>query len=110
MKLTWGLKLTQPARIEAKQLEMQLKRTMARIEDAKPRNYQQWLDLIDTEYTKMVETLNEWSQCRQEWLELKRASLIQKWERTEMRARLQELEAELEFQRRQWRLLTQQFA
>lgn len=110
VRLTWGLKRTSPDRIERKQVEMQRKRITARIENARPSNYQQWLDLLDAEYAKTLETLNEWSQCRQQWVELKRASLIEKWQRTEVRARLKELEAELEFQRRQWRLLTRQFA
>ena len=110
LRLTWGLKQTSPDRIERKQVEMQLKRTTARIRDVMPSNSEQWLELIDAEYAKMVEMLNAWSQCRQEWVELKRASLIEKWERTELHARLKELESELDFQRRQWRLLTQQFA
>lgn len=116
LRLTWGLKRTAPEKIERKIVEMQRKRTAERISQARPNNHQQWLDLIDAEYSKMVEVLNAWSHCRQEWLEMKAASLKlkwaskEKWAQNEIRERLARLEAELDFQRRQWRLLTRQFA
>ncbi len=110
MGLTWALKRTAPEKIERRIVEMQRKQTEERIRLSRASNRDQWLDLIDAEYAKMVGVLNAWAQCRQQWLELKKADLKAKWEKTEIHSRLQHLEAELDFQRRQWRLLTQQFA
>ncbi|XOV90300.1 MAG: acyl-CoA desaturase [Pseudomonadota bacterium] len=109
-RLAWQLKTVAPERIEQAVVAMQLKRTTERISRFQPINTQQWLELIETEYEKLISTLNEWAKCRQAALALSRERLIEKWEHTELHDRLQQLEAELEFQRRQWRLLTRQFA
>ena len=47
---------------------------------------------------------------RQEWLEMKRARLMAKWDKTELRGRLKDIEGRLKTQCRQWRQLTQQLA
>jgi len=43
-------------------------------------------------------------------MELKKDSILKKWEETETRQKLKELESALDFQRQQWKMLTQQFA
>lgn len=106
--LTSSLKIAQPDKIERSLAAMQLKRTSERISHFQPINTDQWLALLETEYAKLIETLNEWSQVREEWLAIKLASA--QAHREAIRSRLRELEEELKFQRRQWRLLTQQFA
>ena len=73
-------------------------------------NTEQWIELLDAEYNQLIDMINEWSHCRQEWLQLQKASLREKWQKTELRARLTAIESRLKQQRRQWRLLTQQFA
>lgn len=108
--LTHSLKRVEPEKIERRLVAMQLKRATDRISQFQLPNSQQWHDLLETEYQRFTDTLNEWSVCRQQWFELKRATVMKKWDAHELRARLKTLEAELEFQRRQWRLLTQQFA
>lgn len=110
VRLTSSLKRATPEKIERRLVEMQRKRTTERLYGFHPDTRQQWLDLIESEYAALVETLNAFAQCRQQWLALNKAKLIEKWEKTEVRSRLKELEAELAFQRRQWRLLTRQFA
>lgn len=110
LRLTHSLKRVAPEKIEQCVAAMQLKKATERISHFQPINMQQWLDLLEAEYDKLVATLNEWSDCRQEWMELKRESLQKKWEETELKSQLSELEERLQFQRRQWRLLTQQFA
>jgi stearoyl-CoA desaturase (Delta-9 desaturase) len=113
--LAWALKEVPPEQIEKRLVAMQLKTTMERIRQHQPSNRQQWLDLLDVEYAKLIETLNEWSSCRQAWLQIRRATLQQKWVQTgparnAMLSQLRSLEERLAFQRRQWRLLTRQFA
>lgn len=108
--LAGSLKRVAPEKIEKRVVAMQLKRATHRISNSQPTNTQQWIDLLEAEYEKLIESLNDWSTCRQEWLAVKRDSLRQKWEHTELRAKLRQLEQQLEVQRRQWRLLTQQFA
>lgn len=114
LNLAHSLKRVAPEKIEQSIAAMQLKKTTERISRFQPGNTDQWIDLLEAEYEQLIATLNAWSKCRQDWLELKRASLRKRWQETELRAelqhRLKELEAQLHFQRRQWRLLTQQFA
>jgi len=108
-RLASSLKRAAPEKIERRVAAMQLKHATQRVSQFQPINKQQWIDLLDAEYNKLIDMLNEWSRCRQEWIQMKRASL-KKWKETELRCRLEEIEAQLDFQRRQWRLLTQQFA
>jgi stearoyl-CoA desaturase (delta-9 desaturase) len=113
--LTSSLKIVEPDRIERSLVAMQLKRTSERISHFQPINTDQWLALLNTEYAKLIGMLNEWSECREEWLALRKARFQQQLEtaqaqREAIRGRLRELEEELNFQRRQWRLLTRQFA
>ncbi|MCB1691827.1 MAG: hypothetical protein KDI19_03625, partial [Pseudomonadales bacterium] len=65
---------------------------------------------LEAEYEKLIHSLNEWAQCRQEWFELKKATVLKRFDATELRAKLKSLEAQLDLQRRQWRMLTAQFA
>ena len=89
---------------------MQLKKAKAEISKLKSSNNQLWLEILEAEYDQLVEALNEWSSYRQHWVELKRKTILKKWEETETRHKLKELEAALDIQRQQWKMLTQQFA
>ena len=112
MNLTSSLKRVAPEKIEKSVVAMQKKHAAEKIGRFKSINTQQWIDLLDAEYNQLIEMLNEWSRCRQEWLELKKANFARKWheQEAEFHARLADIEARLDDQRRQWRILTQQFA
>ena len=89
---------------------MQLKKAKAKISKFKSSNHQLWLQILEEEYDQLVEALDEWSSYRQHWIELKRESMLKKWEETETHQKLKELESTLDAQRQQWKMLTQQFA
>ncbi len=89
---------------------MQLQKATARVLQSRPKNKEQWLSLLDTEYEQLVKTLSDWSHCRQQWVELKTQNFKRRWDETEIHRQLMELESALNSQRRQWRMLTQQFA
>lgn len=108
--LTYDLKLIQPEIIEQSIASMQLKKAKEKISKFKSSNNQLWLKILEEEYDQLVEALNEWSSYRQHWIELKRETILKKWEETETRQRLKELESALDVQRQQWKMLTQQFA
>lgn len=110
VKLAGALKQTAPEKIEQRMVAMQKKYATERISYFKPTHTEQWIELLDAEYNQLIEMINEWSHCRQEWLQLKKASLRERWQKTELRGRLNAIESRLKQQRRQWRLLTQQFA
>jgi stearoyl-CoA desaturase (delta-9 desaturase) len=109
-KLTSKLKRVAPEKIEQSLARMQLQKATAKVMQSRPKNKEQWLRLLDTEYEQLVKSLNEWSHCRQQWLELKTQTLKRRWDETELHHQLMELETALNSQRRQWRMLTQQFA
>jgi len=108
--LTSDLKRIAPEIIEQNMARMQLQVARKKINKFKIKNTQLWLEILETEYDQLVEALNEWSTCRQHWMELKKDSILKKWEETETRQKLKELESALDFQRQQWKMLTQQFA
>ena len=108
--LATDLKRIAPEIIEQNMARMQLQVAREKINQFKMKNTQLWLEILETEYDQLVEALNDWSSCRQHWMELKKDSILKKWEETETRQKLKELESALDFQRQQWKMLTQQFA
>ena len=110
VNLATSLKRISPEKIERRVVEMQMKHAAERISHFKPINTDEWIALLETEYNQLIEMLNEWAHCRQQWLEGKKARLMETWQKIELRGQLKEIETRLKLQRRQWRLLTQQFA
>ncbi len=110
LKLASNLKVAAPELVEKSRAAMQLKRATIKLSAFKSSNAEKWLALLDDEYEQLVNKINEWAAIRQQWLDLKKADLKKRWEETELASKLQVLEHELEMQRQQWRLLTQQFA
>jgi len=108
--LTSDLKRIAPEKIEQSMASMQLQRARDKINKFKLNNHQLWLEQLETEYSHLVEALNEWASYRQHWLELKRESLLKKWDETETRQKLRDLETALDFRRQQWKMLTEQLA
>ncbi len=108
-RLAKGLKRTSPEKIEQSVARMQLKKATRCIRDFRRLDAEELLARLEEEYEKLHETLNAWAACRQEWLEVKRADLVRKWEKTEIRLKLRELEASLALQRYRWQMMTAQF-
>lgn len=108
--LTGSLKRVSPVQVETAMAAMQLKQATDRIKRRQLMNTEEWINLLDTEYERLMTTLNEWSAARGEWLTVRTDNLLEKWERTHFRNQLREIESRLHAQRRQWRMLTAQFA
>ena len=96
--------------IESASAAMQFKRATDCIRRGQLINTKEWINLLNTEYDRLLTTLNEWSTARGEWLTVRADNLLEKWERTEFRNQLREIESRLGERRRQWRMLTAQFA
>tara|TARA_R110002072_G_scaffold5527_6_gene35375 strand:- start:3704 stop:4843 length:1140 start_codon:yes stop_codon:yes gene_type:complete len=109
-RLASNLKVAAPELIEKSLAAMQLKNATEKLRRFNTINTEKWLALLDDEYEQLVSKINEWSHLRQHWMDLKRADLRRRWDETELANKLHELETELDIQRQQWRMLTQQFA
>jgi len=109
-RLASNLKIAAPELIEKSLAAMQLKNATKKLRSFNTINTEKWLALLDDEYEQLVTKINEWSHLRQRWMDLKRADLRRRWDETEIANKLHELELELNVQRQQWRMLTQQFA
>jgi stearoyl-CoA desaturase (delta-9 desaturase) len=109
-KLASNLKVAAPELIEKSLSAMQLKKATRKLSSFNGINRDKWVALLDAEYELLVNKINEWAALRQRWLDLKKADLKKRWEETELANKLQELEHELDLQRQQWYMLTQQFA
>jgi len=96
--------------IEQALAQMQLKNASSKVSGFNTVNTEKWLTLLEEEYEQLISSLNEWSVCRNQWIELQKASLVKKLEDNELFHRLKQLEADLDLRRQQWRMLTQQFA
>lgn len=109
IRLTWGLKIAAPEKIEKSVLRMQLKSTSNYVRQLGS-DTEEWLTRLEREYEQLINVLNEWARCRQQWVRLKKNNLLKKWDKTELKMRLREIESRLEEQRERWHLLTQQFS
>ena len=109
IRLTYGLKRAAPERIEQCKAAMQLRYATRSILSLKMADAEALLSTLEVEYEKLLESLNAWASCRQQWLEVKKADIVKKWDETELHLRLRELEASLELQRYRWRMMTAQF-
>ncbi len=113
-KLASNLKVAAPELIEKSRAAMQLKLATQKLAAFNGTNKDKWLALLDDEYELLVTKINEWAALKQRWVDLKKADLKKRWDETELSKELankmQELEQELNLQRQQWHMLTQQFA
>lgn len=110
LKLASNLKVAAPELIEKSLAAMQLKNARQTLLRFNTANAEKWRALLDDEYEQLVSKINEWSQLRQHWVDVRRADLRRRWDETELSNKLYQLEIELNLQRQQWRMLTQQFA
>jgi stearoyl-CoA desaturase (delta-9 desaturase) len=109
-RLASNLKVAAPELIEKSRAAMQLKKATVTLAAFDSTTKDRWLALLDDEYEQLVNKINEWAAIRQQWVDLKKADLKKRWDETELASKLQQLEQELNLQRQQWHMLTQQFA
>lgn len=109
INLTHGLKRTAPEKVEQCIAKMQLKQATDCIRSINKIDADVLLSVLEDEYERLLQSLNAWASCRQEWVELKKANMTRKWNRNELRLKLRELEASFELQRCRWQLMTTQF-
>ena len=109
INLTYGLKRAAPERIEQCTVKMQLRQATNNILSIRKIDTEVLLSNLEEEYEKLLKLLNAWASCRQQWLEVKKADIVRKWDEIELRLKLRELEASLELQRYRWRAMTAQF-
>lgn len=109
-RLASNLKVAAPELIEKSRAAMQLKKATVTLSAFDSSTKDRWLALLDDEYEQLVNKINEWAAIRQQWVDLKKADLKKRWDETELASKLQQLEQELNLQRQQWHMLTQQFA
>lgn len=113
IKLAKGLKRTGQHRIEMSLAKMQLQRATAklkRFDKIESFDREAWLLNLHQEYDALVTTITEWARVKQEWLQIQKNSIREKWENHELKARLDEIENKLAAHRRRWQLLTAQLA
>lgn len=119
LKLTRALKRVDQYKIEISLAKMQLKKAKAGLSQIKgidrigqfgQLDKEELVEMLHKEYDELIHTMSEWAQVKQQWLQLKRDSILEKWEKHELKGKLDELEAKLNAHRRSWQLLTTQFA
>jgi stearoyl-CoA desaturase (Delta-9 desaturase) len=104
------LKTAAPEKIELCRLAMQRKHLVRSVSLLPRIDAEVWRSRIEEEYAQLNACLHEWARLRQQWLALRKGQLQQRWEETELRARMRELEEHLAFHKHQWRFFTAQFA
>jgi len=65
---------------------------------------------VAEEYEAFVKAVAEWSHLREHWIEDTRRAVTQRWDRSNLQARLRELESRLQLQIRRMRILQAQIA
>lgn len=107
--LARSLKKVPPEKIEKSVVRMQLKH--AKKQFVKPGlDTEELIQKLEREYEQLIEVLNQWARYRRQWVELRKQKMLKKWERTEWRKQIREIERKLDIQRQRWYAITQQFA
>ena len=110
-------------KIDRALLDMQFKRAEKKLAtiNKSPAWIQQLRQCLDSEYQQFSQSMNEWNELRQQWYEQKRdifnaathelsEELHQKWQKTSLHNRIQELEYSLKMQRKRISSLTLELA
>lgn len=101
--LTWDLKRVSNFKIQRAAVLMHFKRAEQAAERAI--NNERWKKLIAQEYESFRVTLNAFTELQVKRYEQKRRELADRWEKTAMHTRLQELEYSLHMQKERLRVL-----
>ncbi len=110
--LARNLKRVPNVKIQRAIIEMQFKRAQARLEKLQTArlpaihiDLDQLRTRLAREYEAFRHALAEWARVKEEWYEQQKRSLAQKWEDTNLRTQLREIERRLAEQRKRMRLL-----
>ena len=124
VKLTSNLKRVAPEKIAQKIAYTEFKRAADKVMANRRLDTEELLSRLEEEYGRLTQVINDWAECRQQWVALKRAdfnrtredlsrkgtALAEKWEETDLRLQLKTLEAKLALQRHRFQMLTAEFA
>ncbi len=124
VRLTSNLKRVAPEKIAQKVADTEFRRAADRVMANRRSDAEDLLQRLEDEYTHLTQVINDWAECRQRWIAVKRAdfnrtraditrkgsALAQRWEETDLRLQLKTLEARLELQRHRFQMLTAEFA
>ncbi len=117
--LTTNLNRVPRFKIRKASLEMKFKHAEQRL--ALSSNADDWRRYLENEYQQFLDSLNEWSQLRQQWYEQKREQfnqashglsleLQQGWQKAALRSRFKELEYALKMQTKRLDCMALQFS
>ena len=100
--------------IRRSQLAMQFKRTERALEKRKGRFGDEQLEAararLAEEYAVFRKALDEWAKVREEWVNDRKQRLLQKWEETGFRLRLEQIEQGLRMQHRRLQAMKKAYA
>lgn len=94
--LTSNLRTVPDFKIRRAMVKMQFKRAQEKL--AKAENSEKWTELLEKEYEKYHQMLNEWAEAQSEKLDETRKQLKEKWEHNTIRQHYHELEEQLKEQ------------
>jgi stearoyl-CoA desaturase (delta-9 desaturase) len=114
--LARNLKRVPSVQIQRAQLAMQFKRVEAALERRRRRGgagdeqIERLKARVAVEYAAFRKALDEWSKVREEWVADRKQRLLQRWEETSFRLRLQQIEQGLRLQQRRLRAMSKVYA
>ncbi len=107
-----NLKRVPDLQIQRAQLAMQFKRVERAL--ARRRTSDEHVERLKArvaaEYASFRKAVDEWSKVREEWVADRKQRLLQRWEETSFRLRLQQIEQDLRMQRRRLRAMSKAYA
>jgi hypothetical protein len=101
--------------IQRAQLAMQFKRVEQALEkrrrrDAGDEHVDRVRARVAQEYATFRRAVEEWAKVREEWVADRKQRLLQRWEETSFRLRLEQIEQGLRMQRRRLRAMSKAYA
>jgi stearoyl-CoA desaturase (delta-9 desaturase) len=114
-RLTSNLKRVPDVQIQRAQLAMQFKRVEQALEkrrrrDAADEHVDRLRARVAQEYATFRRAVEEWAKVREEWVADRKQRLLQRWEETSFRLRLEQIEQGLRMQRRRLRAMSKAYA
>jgi len=115
LKLATNLKRVPDVQIQRAQLAMQFKRVEQALEkrrhrDATDEHLERLKARVAQEYATFRRAVEEWAKVREEWVADRKQRLLQRWEETSFKLRLQQIELGLRLQRRRLRAMSKAYA
>lgn len=115
--MTSNLRRVPDFKIQEALVQMQFEKAKDQLKRIHLPNMDAWKETLENEYQQFMKTLADWKQLRAEWYEQKRQvfeekklELQEKWQRTAVRTRFEEMEFMLKMQRKRLQMLNLNFA